>query len=219
MNQHEDSEKDAELKIHPPQLSRFNPYYYATNPHVHFQKANMKTLQAIGMVLLCLLSISCASQKALWIDVKGDHKQTSIAVTEAIARKLLDTREPHINFMKQSDGGPITREMLQSVLDGREQSITARGERGSEVTMSMKPLTTPGGKGNNNRLVLETRKAGEQKFRIALPELDIELAGEDKVSVTANLDWKSWLPFLAKEGGAVYIKDHKDDTEVWVYVE
>ncbi len=182
--------------------------------------AIMKQLQTIGIGLLCLSSFSCATQKALWIDVRENHGQTSIAVTEAMARKLLDTKEPHINFLKEDNDGLITREKLQAVLDGRERSITTRGKEGSVVTMSMKPLNIPGGKGGNNRLVLETYKAGEQKFRIVLPELDISLGDEEsKVSVQANLDWKSWIPFLAKEGGAVYLKDYKDDTEVWVYVE
>jgi hypothetical protein len=151
--------------------------------------------------------------------VKEDNGRKTIAVTEAIARKLLDTKETKVGFSKKAKQDLVTREMLQSVLDGRERSITAHDEHGSEVTVSMKPLNIPGGKGNNSRLVLETYKSGKQTFRIALPELDIELAGEDRISVSANLDWKSWLPFLAKAGGAVYLKDHNDDTEVWLYVE
>lgn len=179
----------------------------------------MKHLHATGLMSISILLTSCATQGALWIDVKEDGKHTSIAVTEAIARKLLDTESAEISFSKQDAGAPVTREMLQAVLDGRERSITTHGKRASVVPMSMKPLSHPGGKGDNSRLVLETYKAGERELRISLPELDIALSGKDKVSVSANLDWKSWLPFLAKEGGAVYLKDYDDDTEVWVYVE
>jgi hypothetical protein len=37
--------------------------------------------------------------------------------------------------------------------------------------------------------------------------------------VKINFGWKALLPFLAKGGGAVFIKDQDDDTEVWIYVE
>jgi hypothetical protein len=31
--------------------------------------------------------------------------------------------------------------------------------------------------------------------------------------------WRGLLPFLAKEGGAIYINTEKEETEVWLYVE
>ena len=38
-------------------------------------------------------------------------------------------------------------------------------------------------------------------------------------SVNVSFGWKALLPFLAKVGGAVYINDQQDNTEVWLYVE
>jgi ABC-type Fe3+-hydroxamate transport system substrate-binding protein len=180
----------------------------------------MKPPYLIGVAVLCLFWMSCTTHKALWIEVKEPNGQKTIAVTEGIARKLLDTREANVSFSEKGKRELVTREMLQSVLDGRERSITAQGERGSEATVSLKPLSIPGGTSGSNRLVLEIYKSGKQTFRFALPDLSIELDDEEsKISVHANVDWKSWLPFLAKAGGAVYIKDHDDDSEVWVYVE
>ena len=31
--------------------------------------------------------------------------------------------------------------------------------------------------------------------------------------------WRGLLPFLAKEGGAIYINTEKEETEVWLYLE
>lgn len=181
----------------------------------------MKPQHTAGILLLCsaMLLISCRTEKALWIELKGNGGLKTIAVTEGIARKLLNTKM-NVNFTKRENDEIITREMLRAVLDGRQQSITAHGDHGNEVTLSMKPISLPGENSGNNRLVLETYKAGEQTFRITLPEFEIEAAGDTaELSVQGDFDWKEWLPFLAKEGGGVFFKDHSGDTEVWVYVE
>ncbi len=182
----------------------------------------MKPHYAMSIILICsaLLLSSCSAQQALWIEVKGDGEHKTIAVTEGIARRLLDSKDMHVNFSRHEKNDLVTREQLRAVLDRRERSITAHGDHGKEVTTSMKSINTPGKNNDKNRLVLEVYKKGKQTFRIALPELEIKSADEkNELSIDVDLDWKEWLPFLAKEGGAVFIKDHDDDTEVWVYVE
>ena len=182
----------------------------------------MKPHYAMSIMLFCsaMLWSSCRAEQALWIEVKGNGEHKTIAVTEGIARRLLDSKDMHVNFSKHDNDDLITREQLRAVLDRREQSITAHGDHGKEVTMSMKSINTPGKNNDKNRLVLEVYKKGKQTFRIALPEIEIKTADEEnELSIDVDLDWKEWLPFLAKEGGAVFIKDHDDETEVWVYVE
>jgi hypothetical protein len=165
--------------------------------------------------------VSCRAEKALWIELKENgERTTTIAMTEGIARQLLDAKEINVSFSEKGKSELITREMLQAVLDGRERSLTARDGHGSEATVSLRSLSIPGGRNGSNRLVLETYKSGKQTFRIALPELEIEQAddkGDEFVKI--NFGWKALLPFLAKVGGAVYINDQKDGTEVWIYVE
>lgn len=193
-----------------------------THTHLPRKGATMKPLHMMSMLLVCsgILWSSCRAERGLWIEVKENGTQKTIAVTEAIARKLLDTKETKVRFTEKGKQELVTREILQGVLDGRERSRTVHDDHGSEITLSMKPLSIPGERSGNNRLVLKTYKSGKQTFRIALPELNIDLADdESKVSVHADVDWKEWLPFLAKAGGAVYFKDHDDDTEVWIYVE
>lgn len=141
-------------------------------------------------------------------------------MTEGIARQLLDKKEMNINFSEGEKAELVTRDMLQAVLDGRQESMTSRDEQGDEAILSLKSLSVPGKRGGNDRLVLETYKAGKQTFRIALPELEMEQTDEKgDESVKVNFGWKALLPFLAKVGGAVYINDQEDDTEVWLYVE
>jgi hypothetical protein len=182
----------------------------------------MKSLHPLTALVFCsaLLWSSCRTEKALWIEVNEHGSRKTIAVTEGIARRFLDAMETKVRFTTKSKSELLTREMVRDVLDGRTRSATTRDEHGTEVTISMKPLGIPGDSRENNRLVLDIYSSGERTFHLALPELDIELADKERqISLRADIDWKSWLPFLAKAGGAVYIKDHDEDTEVWLHVE
>jgi hypothetical protein len=178
-----------------------------------------------GLLFICssALAASQLQDKALWIEVKekGDHK-TTIAVTELIARQIIESDETNVHFAKKGKQGLITREMLRSVLDGREESVEVRDEDGSEAKLFMADLKVPGNKGGMGKLVLETYKLGSRTFRIALPEIEMEASDEENGgtgSIEASIGWKGLLPFLAKEGGAIYIRTDKDETEVWLYVE
>ena len=75
-----------------------------------------------GLLFICssVLSASPPREKALWIEVKdkGDHKST-IAMTEHIARQLLESDETKVHLAKKGNKDLITREMLRLVLDGR----------------------------------------------------------------------------------------------------
>lgn len=169
-------------------------------------------------LVLAFVLLSCSGQRALWVDVKEDNERKTIAVTEAIARKALQGES--VRFAGKNKEDLVTNELLLSVLDGRERSRTVRDREGNEAIVYMKRLDPPGKNGGKNDLVLETYKNGRQTFRFALPNLDISLGGErDDISLSGKLEWKSWLPFLAKEGGAVYLRDHSDETEIWLYVD
>jgi hypothetical protein len=168
-----------------------------------------------------VLLASPPREKALWVQVKekGDHK-TTIAMTELIAWQLLASDETKVRLTKKGKKELITREMLRSVLDGQEESVEARDEDGSEAKLFMADLRVPDHKGGKGKLVLETYKSGSRTFRIALPEIEIEASDEeDGGSIEMSIGWKGLLPFLAKEGGAIYIDADKDETEVWLYVE
>jgi hypothetical protein len=189
----------------------------------------MKPLRNVltGFAVLILFSttlLASHSEKALWIEVKekGNIK-TTIAVTEGIAWQLVESKQTKANFSGKGKKDVITKEMLRAVLDGREKSIVVRdSEGGSEVKIYLKDLDIPGKERGKDRLVLETYKSGQKKFSIGLPDIEVEEAGEDSGAgdlVKLSFGWKGLLPFLAKAGGAVYVKDYKGDTEVWVYVE
>ena len=178
-----------------------------------------------GLLFICssVLTGCPTRERALWIEVKdkGDHK-TSIAITEPIARLLLESDEKKVHLTKEGEKDPFTREMLRSVLDGREESVEAQDGDGSQVKLYMADLKVPGRKDGKGRLVLETYKSGSRTFRITLPEIEIEASDEEdggSESLELSIGWRALLPFLAKEGGAIYIDTDKDDTEVWLYVE
>ena len=178
-----------------------------------------------GLLFICSSAHPAPSsgEKALWIEVKdkGDQK-TTIAMTEPIARQLLESDETKVHFAKKGKKDLVTREMLKSVLDGREESVEAREEDGSEAKLYMADLKVPGHNGGKGKLVLETYKSGSRTFRIALPEIELEASDEEDGGtgrIETSIGWKALLPFLAKEGGAIYINTDKDDTEVWLYVE
>jgi hypothetical protein len=178
-----------------------------------------------GLLIICsgILIASPPRDKALWIEVteKGSHKAT-VAVTELIARQLLECDDPGCRFTKHGETDLITREMLRQVLDGDEKCVEARDEHGSEVKLYMADLDVPGRKGENGRLILETYKSGSRTFRMALPEFELQVSSDEadgSGSIELGIGWKGLLPLLAREGGALYISSDEDETEVWVYVE
>jgi len=182
-------------------------------------------IPVVGLLFICagVLAASPPHEKALWIEVseKGCHKAT-VAVTEFAARQLLECEDLGYHFSKNGVNDLITQEMLRQVLDGDEECVEARDEDGSEVKLYMADLDVPGRHGENGKLILETYKSGSRTFRLALPEIEIEASNaedEGSGSIGLNIGWRGLLPFLAKEGGAIYLVSDEDQTEVWVYVE
>ena len=160
-------------------------------------------------------------ERALWIEVREEGGgKTTIAMTERIARQLLESDEVKGHFAKKGGKDLITRDMLRSVLDGDEASIEVQDEDGSEITLHMDGLKVPSPDGRRGKLVLETYKAGSRTLRIGIPDVEIEASDEEEGGfIEMSLGWKGLLPFLAEEGGAIYINNEKDDTQVWVYFE
>jgi hypothetical protein len=180
-------------------------------------------LVAAGLLFLCtsVLQGSPHRENALWIEVKekGANK-TTIAMTEPIARLLLKSDESKVHLTTEGKRDLVTRAMLESVLEGREESVEVRDEDGSEAKLFMADLKVPGEKGGEGKLVLETYESGSRTLRIALPEIEIEASDEEEGGfIEISIGWKGLLPFLAKEGGAIYVTNEKEDTEVWLYVE
>ena len=190
----------------------------------------MKRLSVIPAALAMLVSFATIlpafqhhSEKALWIETKEDGKmKTTLAITENIARMVVESKDTKVNFSGKGKKDLITKKMVRALLDGDEESITAKDpDHDQDVTMYMKDLDVPGNESGNSRLVLETYKAGKKTFSIALPDIEVESKVDDDSDdlVTRSFGWKALLPFLAKSGGALYIKDYKDDSEVWLYVD
>ncbi len=127
-----------------------------------------------GLLFICstVLAASQPRDKALWIEVKekGDHK-TTIAVTELIARQIIESDETNVHFAKKGKQGLITREMLRSVLDGREESVEVRDEDGSEAKLFMADLKVPGNKGGEG-------EARARDVQVGLPDVPNSSPGD-----------------------------------------
>jgi hypothetical protein len=178
-----------------------------------------------AMLATCtnVLLASPHREKALWIEVKehGECK-TTIAVTEPIARALLESEQLACCLGKSSEECTITREMLRALLDGDQETTEIQNEDGSEVKLYMASLKVPGYGEENGKLILETYKEGARTLRISLPEIAIEAFNGkecEEECIQVNVGWKGLLPFLAKQGGAIYVDSQEDETEVWVYVD
>ena len=111
--------------------------------------AQKKMHFVLAILVMCsgvLLASGSRSGKALWIEVreKGERK-TTIAMTEGIAKQLLESKELKVNFSEKGKKELITMEMLRAVLDGREESVEARDSQdGSEAKVYMKRMNIPG---------------------------------------------------------------------------
>jgi hypothetical protein len=190
----------------------------------------MKTVSAFFTALLVTVAFSGVlqayphhSEKALWVETKEYGKlKTSLVVTENIARMVLESKDTKVQFSGKEKKELITKKMLRAVLDGSEKSISAKDpDRDEEVTIYMKDLDVPGQESGKGSLVLQTYKAGKKTFSITLPDITVESKGDDESDdlITHSFGWKALLPFLAKSGGALYVKDENDDSELWIFVE
>jgi len=180
---------------------------------------------AIGVLFVVSGSLSAAksfSEKALWIEFQEDGKHTTtIAITEGIARELLDSKHQGFHFSNKDKKELLTREMLLAVLDGDKDIVEVQdSDNGTSARAYLRNLRSPATGSGKDRLILETYKSGERNFRIALPDIEVEKEGDDDGElVKTSFGWKGLLPFLAKTGGAVYIDNQKEDTEVWIYID
>jgi len=189
----------------------------------------MKVASLATMLLAILLvagstrAPAAQEQEMLWIGVTSDTEPgTTIAVTLSVARDLYESDREHLVIGKNDRSERKLRDLIKSVLDGeRDEGEVTDPDNDSRVRVWRGYATVPGsGKGNNSTLVVEIRERGEPVTTIRLPNITVETTaeGEDAVVETA-IGWRTFLPFLAEHGGAVYISTEKDATEVWVYVE
>ena len=108
--------------------------------------------------------------------------------------------------------------MIRDVLDGTRDIARAEDpDNGSEVTLYLKDLDLPRHAGGKGSIVMETYKNGERTFRLRLGDVEIETGDKGDNDIAFN--WKRLLPFLSKTGGAVYINNEREDSEVWVFVD
>ncbi|HSQ75070.1 MAG TPA: hypothetical protein VLT13_05915 [Bacteroidota bacterium] len=188
----------------------------------------MKTrrfVPVVALLFVCSLAFSASpmGETALWIEIteKGGHK-TVIAMTEFIARLLLESEKPGHPFMRSGERELLTREKLEAVLDGDEESVEAVDEDGSAIRLYMEDLDIPGDGGKDGKLVIETYKSGSRTFRLALPEIELEVSEDEDEgigSLEMSFGWRGLIPYLKEEGGAIYVVADEGETEVWVYFE
>jgi|WetSurMetagenome_2_1015567.scaffolds.fasta_scaffold458509_1 hypothetical protein len=179
-----------------------------------------------GLIIVAITLIvgtwtTCRAERALWIEFTDkDGKTGVIAVTEDLARKVLDNEDIKLNFSEKGKRELITRRMVNNVLEGREGRVTVRDDDGSEATLSMRQLKTPSARHGGNKIVLETYHDGVRSFRMALPDVEIDDA-DDKgdEALHFNFGWRSLLPFLSETDGAIYIQNSDDNSEVWIYLD
>jgi hypothetical protein len=172
-----------------------------------------------ALLLPAAASLAGNSRPALWIEVKNEEKGlTRIAVTREIAVALIEADDDSMHVDKHGKGDLITKQMISDVLDGTREIVRAKDpDDGSEVALYLKDIDLPRHAGGSGSMVLETYKNGERTFRMKLGEFEIEAGGKDENS--AAFGWKRLLPFLSKAGGAVYVNNEREDSEVWLFMD
>jgi hypothetical protein len=190
---------------------------------IPYTDAHMK----ISGIILVAFALSAGTwttgraERALWIEFTDkDGKSGVVAVTEELARKVLDNEEIKLNFSEHAKKELITRRMVSNILDGRQERITVSEDDGSEATLSMRQLKIPSSRHGNGKIVLETYYDGERSFRMAIPDIEIESA-EEKGDEAVNIQfgWRALLPFFAETDGAIYIQNSDSNSEIWIYLD
>jgi hypothetical protein len=161
-------------------------------------------------------------ERVLWIETRehGELK-ASIAISTALAKHLLD--ENRDAEESPIDRDLITREMVDDVLSGRKESMESTDPKtGNSALLSLGTLTVPSAEGGEEGdLVIEVFKKGKRSFTLRLPQAEeSEARDDDDPDITKmTFGWDSLMPFMAKTKGVVYVKDHDDDTEFWMFVD
>ncbi len=179
------------------------------------------------MIVVCVIVLAstamASNPRALWIEVNHESKGTTmIAVTEDVARALLeaDNDEWHFSKGKGSSEELITKQMLLDVLNGDKESINVRDENeDATIHVYMSDLDVPRHSSESGHIVLETYKDGKRTLRISLGDLDIEQSDDEGNAADIHLNWKKCVPFLKHPGGAVYVRNDEEDSQVWLYVD
>lgn len=183
----------------------------------------MKTV--LMVILAAALAVPSASaplskkERVLWIETREEGTlKASIAVSVTLAKYLLE----------ESDDSPIdrdliTREMIEDVLSGREESIqTTDPETGQSARLWLGLLEVTARTGEDSGdLVIEVFKKGKRSFTMRLPYSDEpEPQDDDDPDIDRlTFGWNSLMPFMAKTKGVVYVKSLEEDTEFWMYVD
>jgi hypothetical protein len=186
----------------------------------------MRTIFAVLLVACIAIPVAGATspkkERVLWIEThKHGDKTASIAVSVALAQHLLDKDE-------KSDETPIdremiTREMVEDVLSGRKESVSAEDPKTGETARlwlgTLEMISSSGD--DEGDLVIEVFKKGKRSFSLRLPFAEEqESREEDDPNITKmTFGWNSLMPFMAETKGVVYVKTYDEDTEFWMYVE
>lgn len=186
-------------------------------------KMYRKIAYAVALLAAALSYPSLASQEQemLWLNVQSDKEpETTIAVSLPIARQFYAKGEEHLGFSLKDGKERELEHLIQEVLEGdRDEGEVYDGD--TRVRVWKGTATIPGnGKKDGNTLVVEIREEGEAVTTIRLPNITIETTSQEHGAVVeTSVGWRTFLPFLAEHGGAVYIATEKDETEIWVYVQ
>lgn len=183
----------------------------------------MKTV--LMVILAAALAVPSATaalskkERVLWIETREEGTpKASIALSVSLAKHLLEETDD-----SPIDRDLITREMIEDVLSGREESVeTTDPETGESARvwlgfLEVKPRTGD----DSGDLVVEVYKKGKRSFTLRLPYAeDPETQDDDDGDISRmTFGWNSLMPFMAETKGVVYVKTHDEGTEFWMYVD
>lgn len=184
-------------------------------------KRTLVTVLVLMVVMIASLEAFSKKEKVLWMKIGEDGEvKASIAISVTLARHLLDEdRDSHEDPI---DRDLITREMIDDVLSGRKESVESTDrETGKSARLWIGSLEIESAEEDDEGdLVIEVFKKGKRSFTMRLPyaEESRERDEDDPDITRMTFGWNSLMPFMAESRGVIYVKDHDDDTEFWMYV-
>jgi len=182
-------------------------------------KTILMVILAVAMAVPSAASAVSKKERVLWIETREDGTlKATIAISVGLAKHLLE----------ESDDSPIdrdliTREMIEDVLSGREESVEATDPKTGEsarLWLGLLEVTSRTGDDAGD-LVVEVFKKGKRSFTLRLPYAEEPRAEEedDPDIDRMTFGWNSLMPFMAETKGVVYVKSQDEDTEFWMYVD
>lgn len=163
-------------------------------------------------------------EKALCIEIREGGKLSSEIIMSLDIAKMIIEETGKEDF--DIAGAEISREELEKLLSyGGELATVENYETDTQIRFFIQEFKFKrrGSKGGKNFIVEVYNYEDDNFFKLRIPLVIIRAL--IKISSWIDIRYKNYVgsemieKMLSREGGIMYVRDYKQDAEIWIYIE